>query len=191
MQDQDGASEAGVTGTPADDDKQDTLRLSTGVVLRLRTPSAMVVESSFREAQKKKPKPPRTYIEAKGREEENPSDPVYVAATKQWKLETGMRGLRALIPSGTALETVPEDLPGPDDADYVDLMASMTLDPGAGRFTRYVQWVLHVACAGVDDIDSLTNTLQRLIGVSEEDVAKAQSMFQGDEGRAADTGTPT
>ena len=191
MQDQDGASEAGVTGTPAADETQDTLRLSTGVVLRLRTPSAMVVESSFREAQKKKPKPPRTYIEAKGREEENPSDPDYLAALKQWKLDVGMRGLRALIPSGTTLESFPDDLPGPDGKDYVDLMASMTLDPGAGRFTRYVQWVLHVACAGVDDIDKLSNTLQRLIGVSEEDVAKAQSTFQGDEGGAADTGTPT
>ncbi|KKL11431.1 hypothetical protein LCGC14_2545910 [marine sediment metagenome] len=131
------------------------------------------------------------YIEAKGREEENPSDPDYLAALKQWKLDVGMRGLRALIPSGTSLESVPEGLPGPDDEDYLDLMASMTIDPGVGRFTRYVQWVLHVACAGVDDIDDLSNALQRRIGVTEEDVAKAQAMFQGLEGGATDTGTPT
>ena len=191
MQDQDKASPVGSTGEPADDDDQNTLTLSTGVVLKLRTPSEMVVESSFRALKKDEPKPPRMYIEAKGREEENPSDPDYLAALKQWKVNVGMRGLRALIPSGTTLESVPEGLPGPDDEDYLDLMASMTIDPGVGRFTRYVQWVLHVACAGVDDIDSLTKTLERLVGVTEEDVAKAQAMFQGDKGGATDTGTPT
>lgn len=188
MQDQE--KSVGATGAPVNDD-EDLLRLSTGVVLRLRTPAAMVVESSFRAVKKHEPKPPRMYIEAKGREEENPSDPDYLAALRQWKYDVGMRGLRALIPSGTTLESVPEGLPGPEDEDYIDLMASMTIDPGAGRFTRYVQWVLHVACAGLDDVDDLSKALQRRIGVTEEDVAKAQAMFQGDEGEPADTGTPT
>ena len=189
MLDQD--KETGTTGVPAGDGEQDTLTLSTGVVLRLRTPSEMVVESSFRAVKKHEPKPPRVYIKDKEREEENPSDPDYLAALKEWKVEVGMRGLRALIPSGTTMESVPDSLPGPEDEDYIDLMASMTIDPGSGRFTRYVQWVLHVACAGIDDIDNLSNALQRLIGVSEEDVAKAQAMFQGDKGGPADTGTPT
>ncbi len=179
----------GTTGMSTGDG--DMLTLSTGVVLKLRTPSEMVVDSAFRAVEKHKPKPPRMYLEDKEREEENPSDPDYLAELRQWKLEVGMRGLRALIPSGTTLESVPEGLPGPDDPDYIDLMASMTIDPGAGRFTRYVQWVLHIACKGVDDVQNLTNALQRLIGVSEEDVAKAQAMFQGDEGETADTGTPT
>ncbi len=191
MLEQDGASEAGVTGTPAADDIQDTLRLSTGVVLKLHTPAPMVVQSAFKEAKKNEPKPPTVYIKDKDRNEENPSDPDYVAALKQWRYEAGMRGLRALIPTGTTLETVPNGIPGPDHEDYADLMASMQIDPGAGRFTRYVQWVLHVACGGVDDLDSLTNVLMRRLGVTEEDVAEAQASFRGIQGGAADRGIST
>ncbi len=191
MVEQNNASEAGVTGTPTDDGIQNTLKLSTGVVLKLHTPAPMVVQSAFKEAKKNEPKPPTVYIKDKDRNEENPSDPDYVASLKQWRYEAGMRGLRALIPTGTTLESVPDGIPGPDHEDYSDLMASMQIDPGAGRFTRYVQWVLHVACGGVGDLDSLTNTLMRRLGVSEEDVAKAQAMFQGIEGDVADRGIST
>ncbi len=191
MQDQEKASGGGATGAPAADETQETLRLSTGVVLKLHIPAPMVVQSAFKEAKKNEPKPPTVYIKDKDRNEENPSDPDYVAALKQWRYEAGMRGLRALIPTGTTLETVPNGIPGPDHEDYADLMASMQIDPGAGRFTRYVQWVLHVACGGVDDLDSLTNALMRRLGVTEEDVAEAQASFRGIQGGAADRGIST
>ncbi len=170
------------------DDTQDTMKLSTGVVLKLRNPSPIVMATAIEQVADKEPKPPTVFIEAKGREEENPSDPDYLQARQAWLATTGLRALRALIPTGSALMSKPEDVVGPEDEDYPDLMASMGIEPGTGRYTRYVQWILHVACSGRDDIGLLSTTLMRRAGVREEDVAEAQALFPGLAARGTDRG---
>jgi hypothetical protein len=168
-----------------DDGDQDTITLSTGVVLRLRRPSPMVVATAMRKVAKDEPKPPMVHNENKGRDEPNPNDPDYLAAHRAWTAEAGIRSLGSLLPTGTILEEKPDGIVGPDDEDYADLMASMGIDPAAGKYTRYVQWVLHVAC-GKDDIAPLGIALLRRAGVSEEDVREAEETFPGHEVGAAD-----
>jgi len=190
MQDQDGTSEGTATGANATDEIQDTLKLTNGVVLRLRNPSPMAVAAALQSVGDDEPKPPKVWIKDKDREEENPADPEYLAAKRIWLATAGQRALRALLPTGTALESKPDDVVGPDDEDYADLMASMGIEPGAGRFTRYVQWVLYVAAGGTDDFQKLSMLLMRRAGVSEEDVAEAEATFRGDTSGPADQTAP-
>ncbi len=169
------------------DQGQDVLTLSPGVVLRLRRPSSMLVQEATKTLMADEPRPPVVFIEAKEREEENPSDPDYIAAHNLWLAAVGTRSLRALIPTGTALVSKPDDVVGPEDEDFPDLMASMGQEAAPGPHTRYVQWILSVAC-GPEDLEMLSVRLMRVAGIREEDVADVLAMFPGLQGRLADTG---
>ena len=169
------------------DQEQDVLELSTGVKLRLRRPSSMLVKEATKSLVDTEPKPPMVFIEEKEREEENPNDPAFRAAHNIWLAEVGVRALRALIPTGTALELKPDDVVGPEDEDFADLMRSMGQEPETGRFTRYVQWVMSVAC-GAQDLEILSVRLMRLAGIPEGDVADVLEMFPGIQERLANTG---
>ncbi len=169
------------------DQEQDVLKLSTGVVLRLRRPSSMLVMEATKALMADEPRPPRVFIQEKEREEENPNDPDYIAAHNIWLAEVGVRSLKALIPTGTAMESKPEDVVGPEDEDFADLMAAMGQEAAPGRYSRYVQWVMSVACSGAD-LEILSMRLMRLSGIREEDVAEMLAGFPGLEERLANTG---
>ncbi len=169
------------------DQEQDVLELSTGVKLRLRRPSSMLVKEATKSLMEGEPRPPMVFIEEKEREEENPNDPDFIAAHNIWLAEVGIRSLRALIPTGTKLEHKPEDVVGPEDEDFEDLMAAMGQEAAAGKFSRYVQWVMSVAC-GAQDLEILSVRLMRLAGIPEGDVADVLATFPGIQERLANSG---
>ncbi len=169
------------------DQEQDVLELSTGVKLRLRRPSSMLVKEATKSLMEAEPKPPMVFIEEKEREEENPNDPDFRAAHNIWLAEVGIRSLRALIPTGTAIEYKPDDVVGPEDEDFADLMAAMGQQVEGGRYSRYVQWVMSVAC-GALDLEILSVRLMRLAGIPEGDVADVLEMFPSIQERLANTG---
>ncbi len=169
------------------EDDQDIFESSTGVKLRIKTPSALIIQEALKGINTNEPTVPMVYSESKGRDEPNPNDPDYLVAKQRWQMEAGIRGLKALIPTGTELVSKPGDLTGHDAPEFADLMASMGIEPATGNFTRYVQWVMFVACAA-DDLNELGTLIMRRMGVSEEDVAEAIATFRGSQGRRADNG---
>ncbi len=168
--------------------EQDTITLSTGVVLRLKQVSPMVISSAIKTGSGEEPQVPTVWVEGKGREQPNPTDPDYLKAVDKWRADLGTKALRSLVAIGTEIEEIPEGVVGPDHEDYEDLMDSMGLDPGKGRYTRYVEWALHIACGSPKDFATLSATLMRRAGAREEDVREAQDAFRSDEERGADNG---
>ncbi len=166
-------------------DDQDILEMSTGVKLRIRKPSETVLDQIRQAAAKDEPKAPRVMNHDKGREEENPNDPDYLQAHLTWQAESGLRMLDAVISSGTVIESTPDDMVGPEDADYADLLEAQGIVPATGKFTRYVQWVKVVAC-DVADVAQLSQRMVRELGVPEEDALAAAETFRRQQGRIAD-----
>lgn len=171
------------------DQDEDILELSTGVELELRTPSAVLLNNAMKANIQDEPRPPKVWVEDKQRDEENPSDPDFVYEYRVWLADAGLRSLKALIPTGTRIHFKPDDIVGPEDEDYADLMESMGEVAATGKHTRYVQWVMLVA-TGTEDLKTLSTALMRRAGVREEDVREAQDMFPGPEERGVDNDTP-
>ncbi len=65
-----------------------TLTLSNGVVLRLKSVPAFLAAQFTRKIQR--PKPPRQFIERLGREEENPDHPDYLEALEKYATDLRM-----------------------------------------------------------------------------------------------------
>lgn len=172
------------------DQEQEIVELSTGVKLKLHRPSPMLMQQATKSLIAEEPKPPKVWIQEKEREEENPNDPDYKAAHAIWISEMGVRSLRALIPTGTSLHFKPDDVVGPEDEDFSDLMEAMGQEAANGKYSRYVQWVLSVACDAAD-LQNLSVRLLRLVGVREEDVAEVLDMFPSLQERLSNhAGTP-
>ncbi|KKM25078.1 hypothetical protein LCGC14_1598620 [marine sediment metagenome] len=171
----------------ATEQEQNVLELSTGVKLQLHHPSSMLVKEATQALMKEEPRAPKVFIQEKEREEENPNDPTFIAEHNLWLAEVGIRALRALIPTGTSLLSKPDDVVGPEDEDFTDLMESMGQQPGTGKYSRYVQWVISVAC-GAADLEILSVRLMRLAGVPEEDVSSVLEGFPGIQERVSNPG---
>ena len=84
-----------VSGQKADN----LLTLSTGVVLMAKqaSPSIMIRVMTARE----RPQPPMVFMQAMGREMENPDDPDYIARVQAWEMNYNNSMLNALIGLGT------------------------------------------------------------------------------------------
>ncbi len=157
----------------------DLIEFSNGIVLRVKSVSPLAIRQAA--IRVPRPKPPMSMIKEKGREEENPNDPAYLAALEEYEEVSALAGLNVLVLLGTTLETVPEGLQGPDDEGWVgDLQYVGVLpadfDDGDKR-ARYLAWVRYYAVANIEDHVKLMIGPMAKAGVSEEDVAKAIDSF--------------
>ncbi len=172
-----------------DEEAEDRIALSTGVVLDLLQPSPVLVDNLMRSFSAGEPRVPKVWIKDKERDEENPNDPDYLSAMEAWYAESGMRSIKALLPTGSRIRSKPDDMPGPEDPDFADLMDTMGQELGKSRYSRYTQWVLLFA-TNPQDLALLGVKLLRRAGVREEDVREAQALFQGLQERIADSRAP-
>ncbi len=171
------------------DEAEDIITLSTGVVLDLLQPSPVLVDNLMRSFSAEEPQVPKVWITDKGRDEENPNDPQYLSDMEAWYADSGMRSIKALLPTGSRIRSKPDEMPGPEEPDFADLMETMGQELGKSRFSRYTQWVLLYA-TNPQDLALLGVKLLRRAGVREEDVREAQALFQGLQERIADSRTP-
>jgi hypothetical protein len=93
----------------------DPILLSSGYWVRVRPVSAHLIDGA--QAQVKDPEIPSVYIEEKGREEENPNDPVYLRALERVDVDRSLAATDAMILFGVELineDETPFELP-PDE----------------------------------------------------------------------------
>jgi hypothetical protein len=158
--------------------------LSTGVQVRLHAVSGSLVED-VKDAIPE-PKVPVVYIEAKDREEENPSDPNYIKAMEEWQRKRGDAVLDALLTFGVELlDGVPEDgkwLKGLKLLERKKLLDLSGFDL-EDEFDREYLFKRHVAVAGAD-----LQYLAPLQSVRPEEVARARRTFLGHEARDSGRG---
>ena len=149
--------------------------LSTGVVLRARTmPQGLLGDLLARFPD---PTPPVMFIAEKGREEENPHDPTYLARVKEKQVRLAKAMSDAAILTGTEVVEVPEGVRGPDDADWLEEVRALGYEVGGAR-ARYLAWVKFCAAVTTDDFNLIWEAVGRQSGVTERDVATAARRFR-------------
>lgn len=156
--------------TPADDR---LITLSTGVVLKGRQVNPLVLTRLM--GNNPKPRPPRHFIPVMGREMENPDDPDYIEAVKQWKVENSDALARAMILLGTQLHSLPEGFPGPDDPSWTNEYGLLGFEIRDDEKWRYLNWVQFKAIANEGDVRAIIQVVGRLSGVREADVKSAEA----------------
>ena len=162
-----------VSGQKADN----LLTLSTGVVLMAKqaSPSIMIRVMTARE----RPQPPMVFMQAMGREMENPDDPDYIARVQAWEMNYNNSMLNALIGLGTELVSKPKGMPGPNDKAWMEDYKALGLpiQPESPAW-RYITWVMFVAAPKDTDITLIGEKVKGLSGVKEADVQSAET-FSG------------
>lgn len=162
-----------------------SVELSTGVVLKLRpVPRHFMYEATRRFTS---PQVPVVFIEDKGREEENPSDPEYIGAVQKYLADISNAATDVALLRGTEIEHKPEEVPGPDSKEFLEEMEYLKIGMLDNKRARYLYWIKSFAAPMPDDIDKLLSELGRLTGVAENDVDEAVRRFRYFETRDADS----
>jgi hypothetical protein len=160
----------------AQEQPKDRYASSNGIVFKLKRVSRMLVVDAGRKIAL--PKVPRVFIEAKGRDEENPNDPDYINALREAQYLRGMTAVGIVLAFGTEVFTKPESVVAVDEDSWRDDLTELGMEvPDKGK-ARYVSWLKYYALND-DDFNALTEAAFRYSGmVSEEDVKKAAEQFR-------------
>lgn len=153
--------------------QDNTIELSTGVVLRGKKANPLVLIDVM--AAFPRPKPPIWFNENMGREMENPDDPDYQERVRAWEMESSSATLSAFIQLGTELVSVPKGFPKPDDKAWLDEyeLLGLPIRP-QNKAWRYLKWVKFKAVADEHDLERIRDMVGRLSGVSEKAVQTAE-----------------
>jgi len=164
--------------------KETIVELSTGVKLRV-TPISPIATAELTRRHKR-PTPPVVMIKDIGRSEENPNDPVYVKAVKDWEMDITMGVVNLIIVLGTGVVFVPDTVDALESEDWLDKLEVSGVDVGTSRASRYLAWVKYIAGPGENDIANITNAVTEMSGITEEEVRNQADAF-----RDEDTGVPS
>ncbi len=171
-------------------DTQDTITLSTGVVLRLMRPSRYIVQEKLKQMTPKQPKVPKVYIQDKDVWEENPADPEYVEAAQQWNLDWARASENSTLFMGTAVESLPEGFSGPDDEVWAaEIRDGLGMEIPASKMLRYCLWLKCWAAPLDSDANLLRDSTNAILGIPQRKVDEAAESFRGGEERDTDLGT--
>lgn len=171
---------------PSNDPEE--LTLSTGVVLRVTTPSAWAMTAINRQLNASIPQPPMVDLPDRGRAEPNFSDPAYTQALLDHETLRHERLLEVGIATGTEVLSVPDGFsPWEDDGWRRRLEAlGVELSDPEDRDRRYIEWVKFWACRLNTDWIAIVYPVLRKVGTPEEDVAAAVDTFRGEPERGTD-----
>jgi hypothetical protein len=150
-----------------------TFNLSSGVILRGRRANPLVLIQVM--AAKPRPEPPLVYVQAMGREMENPDDPDYIDRLRSWQMEYADRMVTAMILLGTELVSVPKGLSHPDKNDWLEEYSLLGLPTSPeNKSWRYLTWLKFRAVKGEQDMKMIQDVVGRLSGVRESSVQSAE-----------------
>lgn len=159
---------------------EDTITLSTGVVLRGRKANPVMLIQVM--AAVPRPEPPLYYNKTMAREMENPADPKYLEALKAWQMDQTNRVTDAMIVLGTELVSSPKKLGKPEDNEWLQdyTLFRLPMAPDSESW-RYLTWVKFKACQDESDLEQIMKVVGRLSGVSESAVKSAETFPGSDQ----------
>lgn len=179
-------------GSEIDELKSDEFLCASGLLLELRKVSRFVVLGVGKQIPM--PKVPTMYIEDKGRVEENPNDPDYLAAVRDASNERGLFVISTIIALGTRIKFKPEDMEGPEEDDWLDTLEGLSIVdvPRNNQRLRYSAWLRYVGLPDNVEFDKLTTQVLRYSGLTpEEDVQAASDSFRNPESGTTDSERPS
>jgi hypothetical protein len=171
------------------------LRLSNDIVLSLKPVPPLLLQAINNEFNP--PKPPKVYIEEKGREEENPNDPTYLAEIERLAAEQELAVNDMLLGVGTAIKSIPEGYYPPESNEWVKQVefasgiAGKELKiPTDDSIKRYLCWLRFYALETGSDIVFAQSLPMQLAGIREGEVEEVLDSFRGLPERRPDTNPP-
>lgn len=158
----------------------DTITLSSGVTLRGKQANPLILVQVM--AAFPRPEPPMVYMQAMGREIENPDDPDYIERLQSWKMEYADRMVTAMVSLGTELVSVPKGMARPEKDDWLEeySLLGLPLHPESKAW-RYLTWVKYHAVKNENDMKLIQEVVGRLSGVRESAVKSAENFPGSDE----------
>ena len=168
----------------------DTVRVSTGVVFRLKQPSTWAVTAVQRRHNEAAPKPPVWRNPDKERDEPNEADPDYRRALERHEEQRTEVMFEALVLTGAEVHSLPDGIPPHDAPGWETALKHLGIDVPADGPGRYVAWVKYLAAPGNPDWTAIYGPLLMLVGTAEEDVATAMATFRRLSERGTDNGAP-
>lgn len=151
--------------------------LSSGIVLRIKP----VPPLALRRAVTSVPPPavPIVYIESKGREEPNPNDPDYLKAVQEYEQNQILRMTDVLFFLGTAIESIPDGLEGPEGDEWIAELEVLNLPVDKdNKYKRYLSWLTDYALMTERDIAKTVTKCLGVSGVTEVEVQRAVAAFR-------------
>lgn len=168
--------------------KDGTVTLSNGIVLKIKAVPPLLVYQA--QLQLRKPKPPVTLNEDKGREEENPLDPDYLQDLDEYVNALGLTQSNVIFLLGTKPLTIPEGYYGPKEDGWLEPLAFFKIDVGEGENARYLSWLRYYALSSEEDITLVMSSISAFSGVKREAVEQAAESFRPPVEPDADNGSP-
>lgn len=134
------------------------------------------------------PLPPKFFNTDKEVEEDNPNDPMFQEAIRQFNHSISILAINTRIVLGTVLLETPDDLPRPESDEWMEALTFIGLEVPSGRYARYAAWVRWFALDG-SELTSLQNAVERFNGGTlEADVVQATEEFKSPEERDSNNG---
>lgn len=168
-------------------DKLD-LKFDSGVEVTLSRPNQMLLGKVRREFLKTDPQPkvPMVWIENNGRDEPNPSDPIYQADLLAWKERITFMAVDVVLGTAVEITKTPEGMMADDSDDFNALLEMAGLPIPTTNIGRKVAWLNAVGMSSSDDMVLLQKKTFEIVGATEEQVAEAEAMFRGVEAQPTD-----
>jgi hypothetical protein len=163
--------------------------MSTGIKFKVKPVSRQALAGISERYSRKKPPVPVTFIESKGREEENPDHPEYLDALYLWNMSLSMAVNNYLLLRGADVvpDSIPDNAPHFDSDEWKEEVEIIGGDPNNGR-ACYLEWIKVIAAPknnyvedGVEhrgDIAKLLYAIGRMSGTAQEDVDEAINNFR-------------
>ncbi len=162
-------------------EKNKVYTLQNGIKLQLKKPSAVAARGIktrlFQDDPE--PTPPMQYIEEKGREEPNPSDPRYRAEHIEWTARTGMKVTDVVLLTGTSVKHVPDDVFSENNSKFNEWLEvlGLGLPADASDHARYLAWLKYYAATD-EEFQDISLQLIKMTGVTEEHILEAEEAFR-------------
>lgn len=158
--------------------------LSNGIVLTLKPVPPLLLEAVLGEY--KLPDPPKVYMEEKGRDEENPSDPNYLKEIARLAEQQSLAIQDLCLAVGTTIKTIPEDYFGPNDDGWIAQIEFAQKYSGAefriereDKVKRYLCWLRFYALETSADVALAIGLPQQLAGIREGEIEEIVDSFRG------------
>jgi hypothetical protein len=163
----------------AEEIQPETVKLSNGVVVKIKPVSSFVYTEMYKAH--KKPRPPVLFIEAIGREEENPDDPEYLSKLEEYQTNLSITATDTMILFGTQVISTPDDIDSFEDGEWLENLDALGYTIPANKKSRYLMWFKYVIANHEQDMELIMEHVSRRSGVSEAEVETAVESFRDSE----------
>lgn len=170
--------------------------LSNGIVLTCKPIPPLLLQAVV--AEFKLPPAPKVFIEEKGREEDNPNDPDYIAQVNQLAEEQDLAINDLLLGIGTSIKYIPDGYFRPEDEDWITQVEFSAGLSGKNlrieredKIKRYLHWLRFYALETGADIALAQGMPVQLAGIREGEVEEVIDSFRGIPERGTDTNGST